>query len=257
MKYISSETTTWLKVRDSEIGTPGGNRGSVTHENFPEIATWLGKQAVREVDQAAVSRASSHGVTLEIKYDTRFPRGPNGEKLPAYTVATGCKVCGNNPAREAALADLIKFQTPASLSQIERWLAELSVLCASRQREPIENALTLTAYSSRLAEYPADVVRDALLKKTWKWWPAWDELHKYCEAAASPRRHMIAALKKPKPDDASPRRMATAAAKKRGQKLIDENFPAKSSAMRNAAEPRAGNCMDEVPAEISPDKPEE
>ncbi|MFT6299942.1 MAG: hypothetical protein ACJAWC_003318 [Yoonia sp.] len=160
-------------------------------------------------------------------------------------------------AREAALADLIKFQTPASPRQIECWLAELSVLCASRLREEMESALMITAYSSRLANYPADVVHDALLKKTWKWWPTWDELQKYCEAAASPRRHMIAALKKPKPDDASPRQVPTAAEKKRGQKLVDEMFPSKSPVLRNAAESRAGNCMDEVPEEISPDKPEE
>lgn len=209
------------------------------------------------MDQAAVSRASSHGVNLEIKIETRFPRGPNGETLPTYTVATGCKICGNNLARNAALADLIKFLTPASLCQIECWLAELSVLCASRQREPIEGALMITAYSSRLANYPADVVYDALLRKTWKWWPDWSELHKYCEAAASPRRHMIAALQKPKPDSAPPRRLANAAEKKRAQKLVDEMFPAESPAKRNAAaESMAGNCMVEVPAGISPDKSE-
>jgi hypothetical protein len=169
---------------------------------------------------------------LEIKNDTRFPRGPNGEELPSYKVATGCKVCGSDAARNAALADLIKFQTPASFRQIECWLAELSVLCASRQREPVENALMITAYSSRLASYPADVVYDALLRKTWKWWPTWEELHKHCEAAASPRRCMIAALQKPMADVASPRRPATAAERGRTQKLVDEKFFSQSSAMR-------------------------
>jgi hypothetical protein len=257
MKHISLEIITWPKELVPTTGTQGGDRGLAMRKNSLEVATLLGKQAPKDMDQAAVSRASSHGVELEIKYETRFPRGPNGERMPTYTLATGCKVYGNNVARKAALADLIEFQTPASPRQIECWLAELSVLCASRLREEMESALMITAYSSRLANYPADVVHDALLKKTWKWWPTWDELQKYCEAAASPRRHMIAALKKPKPDDASPRQVPTAAEKKRGQKLVDEMFPSKSPVLRNAAESRAGNCMDEVPEEISPDKPEE
>ncbi len=57
MNHISSETTTWQMVRNSEIGTQGGDRGSAMRANSSEDAAWLGRQAVREVDQAAVCGA--------------------------------------------------------------------------------------------------------------------------------------------------------------------------------------------------------
>ncbi len=199
------------------------------------------------MDAAAVSRALSHGVALEVKFQSLFPVGDNGERVGSYTVAIGCHISGTQVARSAALADLINFQTPADVRLIEDWLAELSVISASRARDEMESAMTVNAYASRLQEYPADIVRDALLVRTWKWWPTWDELRKHCEAKAGPRRQMIAALQQPEPEPQPRKRPATDDEKVRIQMLIDDMFPNRSPEMRKAAVTEAlrGNCMTE------------
>ena len=197
------------------------------------------------MDKAAVSRASSHNVGLEVRYEGRYPTGANGERLPSYQVAVSCDIHGSKEDREAALADLLNFQTPAPQRAIEEWLAELSVTTASRQKDGMEQALALGVYSSRLGRYPADVVKDALLVKRWKWWPTWDELAGYCEAKASPRRHMIAALQKPAPDPEEGRRPPTQEERDRVQAMIDEMFPIQSADDRRRAVDIAleGDCM--------------
>lgn len=215
-----------------------------------EIAEWLQRHSPADMDKAAVSRAQSHGVSLEIKYEGRYPSGPNGEYLPSYQVAVGCSIFGSQEARDAALADLRKFQTPAPVRQIEMWLAELSVLTAGRGTDGLEAELQLTAYSSRLAEFPADVVRYALLKHTWKWFPSWGELEKVCATKAAPRKHMIAALSMPEPDPEPVRRAATQEEKDRIAALVAEQFPNVPSGWREKAVEivTAGNCIKEAEA---------
>ncbi|MFV1536937.1 hypothetical protein VXL81_07290 [Phaeobacter sp. JH204B] len=197
------------------------------------------------MDKAAVSRALSHGVNLEVKFEGRYPTGPNGEYLPGYEVAVGCRIHGTTAQREAAIEDLKKFQTPAPIPQIERWLAELSVLTAGRGTDGIAAELQLTAYSSRLAQFPADVVRYALLQQTWKWFPSWDEIERLCKAKSSPRRHMIAALSQPEPDPEPVRRPPTDDERARIQAMVDEMFPRQSPEDRKAAVDIAlkGDCM--------------
>jgi len=184
-----------------------------------------------------------------VRYEGRYPTGANGERLPSYTVAVACAISGTTENRQAALADLLNFMMPAPIRSIEDWLAELSVISASRSREEMESALMINAYASRLAEYPADVVRDALLVKSWKWWPTWDELRTYCETKAGPRRHMIYALQHPEADREPTTRPANAEEKARIQKLVDDLFPSKSAEMRKAAvdEVMKGNCIKEEP----------
>jgi hypothetical protein len=107
---------------------------------------------------------------------------------------------GSAEDRGALLADVNKLMTAAPTREIEGWLAELSVIVARRPQEPLDEAVRLTAYASRLAAYPADVARSALLSHRWQFWPTWDELASVCDALASPRRHMVAALMAP-PDE--------------------------------------------------------
>ncbi len=186
------------------------------------------------MDAAAVSRASSHGVGLRVKYEGRYPTGPNGERLGSYVVAVGCDVSEAGD-RESALADLRNFMTPAPMRQIEGWLAELSVLVAKRQGDEMEEGLRVTAYASRLARYPADVARAVTVGASYKFWPTWDELEKRCEALTSPRRQMIAALERgPAPKDPE-YRDPTAEEKARIQALIDEMFPSANQGEKDNA----------------------
>lgn len=224
MKPISSVITITQEAPRSKIGTQGGERGLQT-QSSSAIAAWLAKHSPADMDRAAVSRASQHNVDLAVRLEGRYPTGPNGERLPSYDVAVGCDIGGTTENRAAAKADLEKFMTPAPIREIEGWLAELSVISASRKREGVESALMLTAYSSRLAQYPADVVRYALLERSWSFWPTWDELRRVCEAKASPRRHMIAALSMPEPDPQPERRASTQEEKDRIAAMVAEQFP--------------------------------
>jgi hypothetical protein len=197
------------------------------------------------MDKAAVSRASSHNVALTVRYEGRYPTAANGERLPSYQVAVACDAHGSDDDRRRALADLVNFTTPAPHRVIEEWIAELSVISASRGKDEMELGLMLNAYVSRLSLYPADVVRDALLVKPWKWFPTWDELRSYCEAKAGPRRHMIAALQAPAPDPEPSYRAPTQAERDRVQALVDEMFPRASEFDRTRAvnEALKGDCM--------------
>lgn len=195
------------------------------------------------MDKAAVSRASQHGVGLQVKYEGRYPTGPNGERLGFYMVAVGCEVSSDGD-HAAALADLQNFMTPAPIREIEAWLAVLSVTVAKRKEDDFTEELRLTTYASRLARYPADVVR-TVTSETYSFWPTWEELEKRCEAMTGPRRQMIAALDRgpEKPEPA--RRPATQEERDRIQAMVDEMFPSESQAnrKRDVDEDLNGNCM--------------
>lgn len=84
--------------------------------------------------------------------------------------------------------------TPPTRDQAEGWIAELSVITARRQDDEQTEALRLAAYASRLADYPADIVRHALLGKRWKFFPAWADLADACDELLVQRRRMMTAL---------------------------------------------------------------
>jgi hypothetical protein len=177
------------------------------------------------MDKAAVSRASQHNVALLVRYESRFPTGPNGEYLPSYQVAVGCEVHGSDEDRANALADLRNFLTPAPARDVEGWLAELSVIVAKRKDGDFDEALRLTAYASRLSKFPADVVRYALLERTWQFWPTWAELEKICKAKTGPRIQMIHALERPARPDEAERVLPTEEEKARVRAMVEEAFP--------------------------------
>ena len=243
---IGETGRTLAEKNQSAGGGKLGETGSGTSlQNSSEIAAWLAKQTPGNMDKAAVLRAQSHGADLMIRYEGRYPSGPNGERLPSYQVAVGCEVNGSQAARDAALADLRNFMAPAPIRQIENWLAELSVLTAGRGKDGFEAELALTAYSSRLAQYPADVARYALLGKSWKWFPTWAELEAVCNTKTGPRRHMISALARPEPDLAPTRRPPTEDERERIAALIAEKFPNVPQGWRDRAlaEAMEGDCM--------------
>jgi hypothetical protein len=183
------------------------------------------------MDAAAALRASQHGVELRVKYEGRYPEG-----APSYTVAVGCDANFAAGADvDAAIADLTNFLTPAPIREIEGWLAELSVIVARRVGDEFDEALRLTAYASRLSLYPADVVRDAVLKHSWQFWPTWAELERICTAGAGARKQMVNALRRgprqPEPEWRPP----TDDEKARIAALIEEQFPDVSRAWKEAA----------------------
>jgi hypothetical protein len=156
------------------------------------MAAWLAARAPEDVDQAAHSQASRHGVELRVRFECRYP-----EKGPSYQIAVDCRGAGSEEGRLATLADVHRLMTPAPGREIEGWLAELSVIVARRASEPMDEALRLEAYASRLRAYPADVAKAAILGKRWQFWPTWAELAGECDRLSAPRRHMLAELRGP------------------------------------------------------------
>lgn len=140
----------------------------------------------------AHSQASRHGVELQVRFESRFPEGGG-----FYQVAVDCRGTGSEEGRLATLADVHRLMTPAPSREIEGWLAELSVIVARRPSEPMDEALRLEAYASRLRAYPADVAKQAILGKRWQFWPTWAELSRECDRLSGPRRHMLAELRGP------------------------------------------------------------
>lgn len=193
MKPIASAITTFPKAQGSKAGTQLGEHGLETPESL-RLAEWLSQRKPADVDRAAVSRASQRGVSLEVDYSFRFPKDERGNSLPTVMTVRGCSVIGAEDARELALSDLTKLQQPAPQRAIEAWLAELSVITAKRTDDEFSETLRLEAYASRLRRYPADVCREALLGRTWKFWPSWAELEQVCENLSAPRKAMIRAL---------------------------------------------------------------
>jgi len=244
---IGQTALTRILGNQPEDGNNAGRGGAVASpEDTQRVAAWLSRQKPRDMDAAAVSRASSHNVSLTVKSRFMFPVGENGERLPSYEIATGCEVSGTPEDIRAALADLRNFETPAPRRQIEMWLAELSVMVAKRQEDEFSEQLRVEAYASRLSQYPADVVRTVICEGTFKFWPTWDELKRKCDALASPRRSMIAALasyREPEPEPQ--RRAATDEEKARIAALVNEMFPAVSREWKERAvnEATSGNCM--------------
>lgn len=228
----------------------GATGSEIKRQDSSEIAQWLASHSPADLDKAAVSRAQSHGVGLAVRYESRFPSGPNGEYLPSYQVATSCDIQGKNDNRSAALSDLQKFMTPPPVRSIEDWLAELSVITAGRGKEGFDAELLVNAYSARLGEFPADVVKHALLKHRWKWFPTWAELETVCMSKAGPRKHMIAALMTPETPPDPTRRPATQEEKDRISALIAERFPNVPQGWRDRAleETAKGNCMTDEPS---------
>jgi len=228
MKPIGSAIITPQREAGSGTGTPLGGRGLATPENS-RVAAWLARQTPADMDKAAVSRASQHGVGLRVKLESRYP-----ESGPSYMVATACEVSPDGD-HSAALTDLRNFLTPAPIRQIEAWLAELSVLVAKRHGDEMEEGLRLTAYASRLSRYPADVARAVTIGASYKFWPTWEEMEKRCEAMTSPRRVMISALEcgpqPPEPEYRPP----SPEERERIQSLIDQMFPRGSAEEKQAA----------------------
>lgn len=245
MKAIGSVTSMQQREAVSAIGMQRGGRGLATPENSERVAAWLAKQTPSDMDAAAVSRASSHGVTLKVKLDGGAVYDANGNMIDFRTYAVGAHADGTPEAKEAALADLRNFMVPAPIRQIEFWLAELSVIVARRADDEFGEELRISAYSLRLARYPADIARHALLGMRHKFWPAWSELEIACNKLVSHRQQMIAALERQPAPPEPERRPPTDAERARIQALVDEMFPSQSQEDRTRAVNLAlqGNCM--------------
>jgi hypothetical protein len=178
---IGQTAATVTRKNPPEVGSSVGQTAVALSQDAMRAAAWLSKQTPADVDKAALLRASSLNAGLAVRMIDGLP--------------IKVSVSGDAMARVEAAKALAGFLTPAPKGKIEEWIAELSVITRRRQDDDITESLRLSAYSSRLAEYPADVAREALLRHKWLFFPAWAELQDVCDKLAAPRRAMIWHLK--------------------------------------------------------------
>lgn len=103
---------------------------------------------------------------------------------------------------DGAARTVATLLAPAGVDEIEVWLAEVSAITARRSETVEEGVMTLVAYSSRLRQYPGDIVRQTLLEWSGKWFPTWGELKEILDVRTAPRTSIadsIARLRMPEP----------------------------------------------------------
>lgn len=186
----------------------------------PAMALPMAQEAVaRDPDSntsAMVSSLRRHGVTATVRHKITFPTDPKtGETSGWREVISGCEIaCTTSADHKAALATVSQTMAPADEGDMEIWLAELTLVTARRNTSEAESELFLTAYTSRLAAYPGDIVRQTLKDWDGKWFPTWGELKEILEARTAPRVAIKTALSNLMPD-----RLALPAPKKETRTL--------------------------------------
>lgn len=153
-----------------------------------EMSKALWQQGHQQTEVAVALLVKSHGLDWQRQEDE--VRGPGGERH----IGTKRVNIGGKADFDVVRAVLRKLMSPPTEQMTQEALAELSVITARRADSDLEEALRLEAYTRRLVDYPADVVRQALLVHRWKFWPTWAELAACCDALVSLRVQVINAL---------------------------------------------------------------
>lgn len=126
------------------------------------------------------------------------------------------------------------FAPPAD-DQMEVWLAELDMIAPRRASSSNDDDLRMQAYINRLKDYPADVVREALLSRAWRFFPSWFELQEVCDELTAHRRAVRSELDRAEqkareralprhatPEEVQAQSEAVAAQKARANRMVDE-----------------------------------
>ena len=193
MKPNVSAITTSQKEQPSQTGTQGGERGLATPASSGQ-AVRLAASSPRQVNNSLASLAQQCGVNMRVSKDmkAKYQDGAFiGYEPTGRTVAT----VSGTPEAIAAMRDRMEgaFAPPVE-DQLEVWLAELDMIAPRRASSTNDDDLRMQAYINRLAGYPADVVREALLSRTWRFFPSWFELQEVCDELVAHRRAVRAEL---------------------------------------------------------------
>ncbi len=130
----------------------------------PPVQSWIGSAAILSYDD-------DYNLS-GVRWPDHVPLTPTGQKLAA-----------------AALVSTRKALEPADDTEIIMSLARLRVSCASRNLDADDMQATLGVYADELANYPADVIRDACKRMgREKWFPALGEVLAVCDRLVLWRR---------------------------------------------------------------------
>jgi hypothetical protein len=145
---------------------------------------------------AMQSSMRSLGVEAVIKRKNTFPVDPTtGEMKGWRSVINGAEITLAVSANLSKARDVVRAaMAPASNADMELWIAELSLITAKRNTSDAAAELLLTAYTTRLANYPGDIVRETLQTWAGKWFPTWGELKEILDARVAERGTIQTAL---------------------------------------------------------------
>lgn len=167
--------------------TPTESRGPLAVFDLPLQAATLQHSLAPLIVWGEVSVYGSHGYESTRITDVKVRPGAD----PQYV--------------SQCLGQLENLCAPAGPKFAAQKLAELRALTAHRARGDVDAEVMATAYTARLAEYPADVVAAAC--DSWananQFWPAWADLKDACDRKMKGRKQLRDAL-------AAARRMGTA-----------------------------------------------
>jgi hypothetical protein len=164
-------------------------------ENREVAAAWLAERKPDETHKQMVSLVQQFGMQVHDNHRLEYPKEGGFRRVHAGTECRGVALTEEQSKR------LQGFFAPADDGKIEVWLAELSVITARRADDDFSGALRLKAYTDRLAEYPADIAKAALLSKAWHFFPTWADLRAECERLLKPRQELLSAAENPKPKE--------------------------------------------------------
>lgn len=153
---------------------------------------------------AAISQLQRLGCDVCVKKQLVFPTNPKTGEMSGWREQVSGTDIALAPSHDldGAARTVATLLAPAGVDEIEIWLSEVSAITARRSETAEEGAMTLVAYSSRLRQYPGDIVRQTLLEWSGKWFPTWGELKEILDVRTSPRTFIadgIARLRTPEP----------------------------------------------------------
>lgn len=136
---------------------------------------------------------------LEQALDWRSTSRFSGDEfVGTMTADVTVKPSASSEVLQRASAEIERFCEPCKPGFAGQRLAELRVLTVHRARDDVDMELLAQAYTSRLAEYPADVV--AAATKAWsdreQFWPSWAELKAECDKRMRGRLQAREALRR-------------------------------------------------------------
>lgn len=244
MKPNVSGITTSPKELPSRTGTLAGEHGLATPGNTaPSVR--LAASSPRQVNNSLASLAQQCGVEMRVSKDmkAKYQDGAFiGYEATGRTVAT----VSGSPESIAAMRDRMEgaFAPPAE-DQLEVWLAELDMIAPRRASSTNDDDLRMQAYINRLAGYPADVAREALLARSWRFFPSWFELQEVCEELTAHRRAVRAELDRAEEKARERERFARAIAR---HQTPEETAAANEAHVAQKAE--AARMVDDVLAQM-------
>ena len=158
--------------------TPSESRGPLAVFDLPPQAATLQHSLAPLIVWGEASVYGSHGYESTRITDVKVrPRAD-----PMYV--------------DQCLGKLLALCEPSGSVFAAKKLAELRALTVHRARDGVDVDVMATAYTQRLAEYPADVVADAC--DSWananQFWPAWAELKDACDRKMRGRKQLRDAL---------------------------------------------------------------